>query len=77
MTLYEAIELCGNSYNQYIQIGWAGGRHSGKQSGIMKKGNLTYEKMDKYGYGYEVRHIFACFKQNKNVLFIHMWSKKE
>jgi len=75
MTLYEALQICGNSYRQYIQLTWIGGRRDGKRSGIMKKGNITYEKLDHYGYGYEVYHIFPSFKQDKKILFIQMISK--
>lgn len=75
MILYEAICLCGNSYNQYIQLSWIGGRQDGKRSGVMKKGNITYKQLDHYGYGYEVYHIFPKFEANKKILFIQLKEK--
>lgn len=77
MTLFEALTMCGNSYNQYIQFSWVGGRHDGKHSGVMKKGNITYKKMDHYGYGYEVWHIFPSIRNDKKILFVQMIAKEQ
>lgn len=76
MTLYESLILCGNRFDQYIQLGWVGGRHDGKRSGVMKKGNITYRKIDKFGYGYEVRHIFPKFENDKKILFLQLFEKE-
>ena len=77
MTLLEALKICGNRYKQYIQLGWADGRKKGERSGIMQKGNITYTKLDKYGYGYEVKYIFPKFAQGKEILFLQLWEKKQ
>lgn len=74
MTLYEALTLCGNRYDQYIQLEWYGGRRHGEHSKIMKKGNVTYTQLDRYGYRYEVKHIFPKFDKDKKILFIQLWS---
>lgn len=74
MTLYEVIKLCGNRFDQYIQIGWVKGRHDGKRSGVMKKGNITFKNLENFGYGYEVKYIFPKIENGKEILFIQLWS---
>ena len=77
MTLFEALGMCGNRYDQYIQLSWIGGRRDGMRSGVMKKGNITYTKLDHYGYGYEVSHIFPKFEANKKILFLQLRVKEQ
>lgn len=77
MTLFDALRMCGNRYDQYIQMSWVGGSRDKMQSGVMKKGNITYKKLDHYGYGYEVKYIFPKIEKDKKILFLQLFSLKE
>ena len=54
-------------FTAYIQVGY-----DGKNSGVMRVGNIPYKKISHYNYGKHVLSITPCYKNGKNILFVQL-----
>lgn len=66
MTLYDLLNVMGN-FNKYIQISY-----KGKNSGIMKVGNVTYRQLDHYCYKKHILSISPCIQGDKKYIFVQL-----